>query len=638
MRDENWRIELLGGLRAVRDERVVDRFPTQKTAVLFAFLACHPRRAHPREVLIELLWPEASLDTGRHRLSVALSSLRQQFAPPGASTTPLLVTDRSTVRLDPDRATTDVAAFEALLEAAGKLPASALAGETVAERIRLLAEALDLWRGELLPGYYEDWILAERQRLDLLCFQALRQVTADLIETRDPQRALQYALRAVRADPLCEEAHQDVMRLYAGLGQPAAALRQYGDLERLLRAELDQAPSDAVRALAELIRSSGVQVFGRSGTEGEKGRRGEGESRQRRDDLLSGSSSPLLPFSPSVPLEPAGGAVPLNSPFYVERAADREFRTAMERGDSIVLVKGARQVGKTSLLARGVQQARQGGARVILTDLEKLNADELVSADTLLRALALRIADALDLEVSPLERWTPHRGANANFERFMERDVLGAVSAPIVWVLDEVDRLFTCDYGSEIFGLFRSWHNQRALDPESPWFRFTLAIAYATEAHLFITDLNKSPFNVGTRLTLEDFSLEQVADLNRRSGSPLRDAAEVERYFLLIGGHPYLTRRGLYEMGTHGVSMASLETRAESDEGPFGDHLRRMLSALTRDAELCEAMRAVLQGRPCPSAESFYRLRSAGLITGDSARDVRPRCQLYARYLAERLD
>jgi hypothetical protein len=64
--------------------------------------------------------------------------------------------------------------------------------------------------------------------------------------------------------------------------------------------------------------------------------------------------------------------------------------------------------------------------------------------------------------------------------------------------------LFSHKYASDIFSLFRSWHNLRALDPYGPWCRLTIAIAYATEAHLFISDLNQSPFNVGTRLTLED--------------------------------------------------------------------------------------------------------------------------------------
>src|SRR5262245_46874020 len=92
----------------------------------------------------------------------------------------------------------------------------------------------------------------------------------------------------------------------------------------------------------------------------------------------------------------------------------------------------------------------------------------------------------------------------------------------LVWGLDEVDRLFNYDYASEIFGLLRSWHNLRALEPAGPWRRLTLALAYATESHLFITDLNQSPFNVGLQLTLEDFTIAHVVELNRRYAEPLR--------------------------------------------------------------------------------------------------------------------
>ena len=203
--------------------------------------------------------------------------------------------------------------------------------------------------------------------------------------------------------------------------------------------------------------------------------------------------------------------------------------------------------------------------------------------------------------------------------------------------MDEVDRLFACDFGSEVFGLFRSWHNERSLDPASPWERLTLAIAYATEAHLFITDPNQSPFNVGTRLELQDFTFEQVAELNARFGSPLQGNAEVARFVRLVGGHPYLVHRGLYNMKTHGLTLSSFEDLADRDEGPFGDHLRRILVLLARDPALTEVVREVLRGRPRPTTESFYRLRSAGVMAGDSARDAKPRCQLYANYLERHL-
>ncbi|MCI0393025.1 MAG: AAA-like domain-containing protein [Acidobacteria bacterium] len=336
-------------------------------------------------------------------------------------------------------------------------------------------------------------------------------------------------------------------------------------------------------------------------------------------------------------LEPAGGAVPLASKFYIIRPTDAEFQSAIVRQDSIVLVKGARQVGKTSLLARGLQQAREAGSKVILTDFQSLNAECLESIEKLYLTLAGLIADQLDLDVFPDQVWHPKLSPSINFERYLRREILAKVSSPIVWGIDEIDQLFTCDFGSEVFGLFRSWHNKRALDPQGPWHRLSLAIAYATEAHLFITNLNQSPFNVGTRLLLEDFTLEQVEELNRRYGSPLRDQAEVTRYFHLVGGHPYLVRRGLYEIAAHGMNLAVLESLADHDEGPFGDHLHRILVSLTQDQALCEVVPEVLQSQYCPTSESFYRLRSAGLMSGDSAQKVKPRCQLYATYLGRHL-
>jgi class 3 adenylate cyclase len=338
-----------------------------------------------------------------------------------------------------------------------------------------------------------------------------------------------------------------------------------------------------------------------------------------------------------VRLEPVGGAVALDSPLWVVRPSEEDLRAAIARGDSIILLKGARQMGKTSLLARGLQQAREAGARVFQTDFQMLNAAHLESPEILFRALADAIADQLDLDVYPDDVWDSRRGANVNLQRYLRREVLGSIPGHVVWAMDEVDRLFVCDFASEVFGLFRSWHNARSLDPTGPWSRLTLAIAYATEHHLFISDVNQSPFNVGTRIPLEDFTVEQVADLNARHGGPLRDDSEVSRFCRLVGGQPFLVRRGLLEMASHGIDIATLEATAARDEGIFGDHLRRMLVLLVRDSDLCDVVRGVLRGRPCPTPESFYRLRSAGVMAGDSAQNVWPRCQLYATYLEHHL-
>jgi hypothetical protein len=199
--------------------------------------------------------------------------------------------------------------------------------------------------------------------------------------------------------------------------------------------------------------------------------------------------------------------------------------------------------------------------------------------------------------------------------------------------MDEVDRLLTCQFGSEVFGLFRSWHNERSLDPTSPWEQLTLAIVYATEPHLFITDPNQSPFNVGTKLELKDFTLEQVAELNERYGSPLKGKTEVSRFFRLVGGHPFLVHSGIYEIKNRHLSLSAFEALADRDEGPFGDHLRRILVLLARDPALMEVMREVLRGNSCPTIDSFYRLHSTGLLSGHSAREAKLRCPLYRNYL-----
>lgn len=334
---------------------------------------------------------------------------------------------------------------------------------------------------------------------------------------------------------------------------------------------------------------------------------------------------------------PVGGAVALDSIFYISRPTDVAFLSAIKRQDSLVLVKGARQVGKTSLLARGLQEARQSGAKVVVTDFQNLSAETFMSPEKLFLTLAESVADQLDIDLLPSKTWNQHLSPGINFERYFRRTIFPNITAPIVWGLDEVDRLFTCPFGSEVFGLFRSWHNKRALDPDGHWHRLTLAIAYATEAHLFITDLNQSPFNVGTRLQLDDFSLSQVTDLNARFGAPLRNEQELQQFFRLVGGHPFLVHRGLSEMVSSQLSLGEIEVQATKNDGLFGDHLRRVLLSLLQEPSLREAMQQLLGGKTQISAESFYSLRSAGLIIGDSSETARLRCQLYAAYLTRHL-
>jgi predicted ATPase/DNA-binding SARP family transcriptional activator/Tfp pilus assembly protein PilF len=245
--DRSWRIELFGDLRAFLSDRALTRFATQKAAGLLAFLAYHPGRRHPRDQLIALFWPDTDVAKARHSLSQALTFLRRDLGGSDISGNALLLTDRTTVRLNADVVATDVAEFREAIAAAGR-------ATELSERRGLLTRAVELYRAPLLDGFCDDWVLQERGALAELYFDALRQLLGVLEGEGRFETAIGYARRGVGLDPLREETHRDLMRVLAASGQPEAALRQYREVERRLCEELETRPSAATRALASRIR------------------------------------------------------------------------------------------------------------------------------------------------------------------------------------------------------------------------------------------------------------------------------------------------------------------------------------------------------------------------------------------------
>ncbi len=241
-----WMIHMFGGLRIVSTDRTISRFRTQKTAALVAYLAYYRERSHPREALIELFWPDSEPESGRHSLSLALSSLRHQLEPPGVPDGAVIVADRFSVELNPDAFTTDVQVFENALRLAAQ-------ARNAPNRGDLLAEAIDQYGGVLLPGFYDDWIAPEQERLAQRFMLATEQRISSLEKEGRKEQALEVAQRAVNLVPLYEEGRRRLIRLLAAMGQLDAALRQYRELVRLLDEELGESPQSATTDLARQI-------------------------------------------------------------------------------------------------------------------------------------------------------------------------------------------------------------------------------------------------------------------------------------------------------------------------------------------------------------------------------------------------
>jgi predicted ATPase/DNA-binding SARP family transcriptional activator len=377
MMNTRCRIELFGGLRVRQGDRTLTRFRTQKTASLLAYLAFHHDRKHPREVLAELIWPEHTPRSGRDSLNTALSSLRRQLEPPGVPAGTVLMTNRFSVQLNPAAVITDVAEFEAALQSEKQTTRQP-------EQTRHLLTAVELYRGELLPGFYDEWIELERTRLEEAYLNALDQLVKHLTQARDFNRALDYARRAVKADPLREESHVALMRLLADSGQPAAALEQFRELERLLREKLNAAPSASTRALAREAREQlamnreqlalvggGQSVVSRQQAESRKQKakgkkqKAEKDSREGWEDGRVGERRLTL-LHPHTPLSPHShpptGNLPLQFTRFFGREKEIEHLQKMLRTPStrLVTLTGAGGSGKTRLAIEVGERLRDG--------------------------------------------------------------------------------------------------------------------------------------------------------------------------------------------------------------------------------------------------------------------------------------
>lgn len=342
---------------------------------------------------------------------------------------------------------------------------------------------------------------------------------------------------------------------------------------------------------------------------------------------------PLPEFDPRW-LEAPGGVVKLRDKFYIERSSDAQLKTEVIKTGTTTTIRAPRQTGKSSLLVRGVNYARQHGAKIVNLDLQRIDADRLASPDLFLRDLAEFIVRKLRLDVAAVEHsWQGSLGPQDKLTYLLEDYVLPESDASIILALDEVDRLLQTPFHNDFFALLRSWHNSRALDEQ--WDKLNIVMVISTEPYLLIADANQSPFNVGLKLYLEDFNEAQVQDMNQRHGEPVT-GRDFNQMLGLLGGHPYLTRKAFYLLLTENMAWTELTQVASLDQGPFGDHLRRQQWLLRNEPELQAALRQVIDHNQTENEMALFRLLQAGLVKGRGD-FYTCRCELYHLYFKDKL-
>ncbi|CAN5520511.1 hypothetical protein BH23CHL2_BH23CHL2_28450 [soil metagenome] len=234
---ETLRIELLGGFRVAcgANEIPDDGWRLAKARSLVKIVALAPGQSILREQLVDLLWPELDLDAGSNNLHQALHIARRTLGAllPDEKPNRILRLQRGVLSLEPPAPVwIDVDDFE--------------------RRARDLQtdddpsgfyEALDLYRGELLPDdLYEDWAAERRIVLHEQYLSLLDRLARLHVARREATPAIDALRRIVSIEPDREEAHRSLMELYALTGRRQQALRQYERVREILERELDLEP------------------------------------------------------------------------------------------------------------------------------------------------------------------------------------------------------------------------------------------------------------------------------------------------------------------------------------------------------------------------------------------------------------
>lgn len=236
-------ITLFGEFSLTPNDKLPVGFAGDRPISLLAYLLLHRRTAVSRQHLAFTLWPDSSDSQARANLRNLLFTLRQTL--PQADS--YLVSDSMTLWWRPEADfSLDVADFEDALAAAGT-------AASPADRVFYLETAIGLYKGDLLPNNYDDWIIPLREELRQNYLDALHQLVNLLEQQQEYRPAARYAQRLLQQDPLDETAYILLMRLHAQSGDRAGVRRVYETCVATLRRELGVEPSPATRSAYEQL-------------------------------------------------------------------------------------------------------------------------------------------------------------------------------------------------------------------------------------------------------------------------------------------------------------------------------------------------------------------------------------------------
>ena len=338
----------------------------------------------------------------------------------------------------------------------------------------------------------------------------------------------------------------------------------------------------------------------------------------------------------TVELETPEGKVSIKSKFYSQREIEEKAYQALEKKGEFIRIKSPKQMGKTSLVDRLLDYAKQEYKyEAVNIEFSGANKKFFANIDELLKWIYRIINQELSIEFNE-EDWdesTNSFGSNYTWISYVKKYILEE-NRTLVLAIDDFERVFQHPQIAQDFcGLLRSMYKDDKCN------NLILIIAYSQESYVDEGITNSPLSNVGISIELSEFNLLQVKTLVELHQLDWDDS-KIEQLMAMVGGHPYLIRVALYNIVKQKISLDELLETSSQIKGCYFHHLNSLQEVLKREPTMASALKKVISSnKPVRLQDSeIFQLYMMGLIVPVDNNEVKIRCHLYQKYFKDRLN
>ncbi|WNZ43929.1 AAA-like domain-containing protein [Leptolyngbya boryana CZ1] len=345
----------------------------------------------------------------------------------------------------------------------------------------------------------------------------------------------------------------------------------------------------------------------------------------------------LLPIPVIEELQFPEGPVEVGSPFYID-FPNIEFCCyyAISKPGRLIRIKGTRHTGKTSLLARILNHAREQNYKTVALNLQLVDRKMLQDVDQFLQWFCARVTRGLQLPLKLEDHWDGVFGSKISCKDYFENYLLPQLDQPLVLALDELEAVFPySETADHFFALLRAWYEEAKMN--SIWQNLRLVLVHSTDVYIAEKMHQSSSINVGLPIQMPEFNVGQIETLAQRHELDWT-IAQAKQLAQLVGGHPYLVRLALYHIVQDNLSLDELLRLAPTEAGFYNSHMQEILALLEGQTDLVNALKTlVVSADPVSlTLTETTKLKRMGLIkVNDNQATLR--CELYRQYFSDHL-